>query len=89
MREAASFVERRSIPSDTQKSAASSAHSWLTTRRPCTTWPLSSENHLTAVDFAQAADIIRGYEDVELRNVANYLAALKRLDIDGPTIDLK
>ena len=50
---------------------------------------LSSENHSTAVELAQAADIIRGYEEVKLRNVANYLAALKRLGIDGPAIDLK
>ncbi|MCZ4551481.1 indolepyruvate ferredoxin oxidoreductase family protein [Gordonia rubripertincta] len=47
---------------------------------------LSSNTHGVAVEFARAADIIRGYEDVKLRNVSAYLRELKRLGITGPIL---
>ena len=49
---------------------------------------LTTGNYSTAVEFAQAADLIRGFEDVKLRNVATYLHKVRELGIDGPTIDV-
>lgn len=47
---------------------------------------LDASNYDTAVAAATAADLVRGYEDVKLRNVDNYLARLRSLGID--TTDL-
>lgn len=45
---------------------------------------LTSENYSHAVEFAEAADLVRGYEEVKLRNVVAYLAVVKRLGIGAP-----
>lgn len=50
---------------------------------------LSTENYSTAVEFARAADIVRGYEDVKLRNISTYLGTLKRLGVEAPAITLR
>jgi indolepyruvate ferredoxin oxidoreductase len=42
---------------------------------------LTVENHARAVEAAEAADLVRGYEDVKLRNVARYRARLAELGI--------
>ncbi|MDV8020092.1 indolepyruvate ferredoxin oxidoreductase family protein [Rhodococcus sp. IEGM 1330] len=47
---------------------------------------LSIDTYAVAVDFAQAADLIRGYEDVKLRNITTYLDTLERLGIDRPVL---
>ncbi|WP_280398241.1 indolepyruvate ferredoxin oxidoreductase family protein [Nocardia carnea] len=43
---------------------------------------LRPDNHATAVSAAAAADRIRGYEDVKLRNVENYVTELRSLGMD-------
>ncbi len=43
---------------------------------------LTAENHATAVAAAQAADLVRGYEDVKLANVERYRARLAELGVD-------
>lgn len=43
---------------------------------------LTVSTYDTAVAAAEAADLVRGYEDVKLRNVDTYLAQLRKLGID-------
>jgi indolepyruvate ferredoxin oxidoreductase len=43
---------------------------------------LDASTYDTAVAAASAADMVRGYEEVKLRNVEGYLAQLRRLGID-------
>jgi indolepyruvate ferredoxin oxidoreductase len=40
---------------------------------------LSTDNYATAIAVAEAPDLIRGYEDVKLRNVDRYRARLHEL----------
>lgn len=47
---------------------------------------MTTENYDTAVQFALAPDIIRGYEDVKLRNVATYLETVRGLGIQTPDL---
>ncbi|MDN5749827.1 MAG: indolepyruvate ferredoxin oxidoreductase family protein [Pseudonocardia sp.] len=42
---------------------------------------LTAENHATAVAAAQAAELVRGYEDVKLAGVARYRARLAELGV--------
>ncbi|QJY49769.1 indolepyruvate ferredoxin oxidoreductase family protein [Pseudonocardia broussonetiae] len=42
---------------------------------------LTAENHATAVAAAQAADLVRGYEDVKLANVERYRARISELGL--------
>lgn len=48
---------------------------------------LTTENYALAVQFAQAPELVRGYEDVKLRNVATYVRTVRELGIDGPAIE--
>lgn len=50
---------------------------------------LTAENYSRAVEFAEAADLVRGYEEVKMRNVAKYLTVVSRLGIVGPVVDTK
>ncbi|ANY23870.1 indolepyruvate ferredoxin oxidoreductase family protein [Gordonia terrae] len=43
---------------------------------------LTADTHATALAVAEAADLVRGYEDVKLRNVDQYLGRLRSLGID-------
>ncbi|MGH3643265.1 MAG: DUF6537 domain-containing protein, partial [Mycobacterium sp.] len=43
---------------------------------------LTVESFDTAVAAASSADVVRGYEDVKLRNVATYIVRLNALGID-------
>nr|MBA3905245.1 indolepyruvate ferredoxin oxidoreductase family protein [Pseudonocardiales bacterium] len=45
---------------------------------------LSAENYTTAVAAAEAADLIRGYEDVKLAGVRRYRARLAELGLSRP-----
>jgi len=38
------------------------------------------------VEFAQLPDLVRGYEDVKMRNAERYVAALRDLGIDPPQV---
>ncbi|SNT53391.1 DUF6537 domain-containing protein, partial [Rhodococcoides kyotonense] len=49
---------------------------------------LTAKNYSRAVEFAEAADLVRGYEDVKLRNVSTYLGRVRRLGIAVPDVDL-
>ncbi|SNT49431.1 DUF6537 domain-containing protein, partial [Rhodococcoides kyotonense] len=49
---------------------------------------LTAKNYSRAVEFAEAADLVRGYEDVKLRNIVRYFGVLKRIRIEAPAIDL-
>ncbi|CAM5374112.1 hypothetical protein SALBM135S_10136 [Streptomyces alboniger] len=40
---------------------------------------LSPTNHATAVEIASLPDMVRGYEEVKLRNVETYRARLREL----------
>ena len=42
---------------------------------------LTAENHATAVAAVQAADLVRGYEDVKLANVERYRARISELGL--------
>lgn len=42
---------------------------------------LSTDNYVTAIAVAEAPDLIRGYEDVKLRNVDRYRARLHELGV--------
>ena len=44
---------------------------------------LTADTHATAVAAAQAADLVRGYEDVKLAAVARYRARLAELGLPG------
>ena len=47
---------------------------------------LTSSTYETAIAAADAADLVRGYEDVKLRNIDTYLARLRSLGIDTPEL---
>ncbi|WP_245607452.1 indolepyruvate ferredoxin oxidoreductase family protein [Pseudonocardia spinosispora] len=48
---------------------------------------LTSANYDTATAAADAADLVRGYEEVKTANVARYRARLAELGIDQPSLD--
>ena len=56
------------------------------TARWCCGWPrgLTAETYATAVAAAEAAELVRGYEDVKLANVARYRARLAELGLSQP-----
>lgn len=43
---------------------------------------LRADTYAAAVSAAAAADLVRGYEDVKLRNIENYVAKLRSLGMD-------
>jgi indolepyruvate ferredoxin oxidoreductase len=47
---------------------------------------LTSESYERAVAVASAPDLIRGYEEVKIRNLATYSARLKELGVDPPEL---
>jgi indolepyruvate ferredoxin oxidoreductase len=47
---------------------------------------LTVESFDTAVAAASAADVVRGYEEVKLHNVATYIARLNELGVDTTTL---
>jgi len=47
---------------------------------------LTSQSYDRAVEFAQLPDLVRGYEDVKMRNAERYVAALRDLGIDPPQV---
>ncbi|GAB04191.1 indolepyruvate ferredoxin oxidoreductase family protein [Gordonia amarae] len=47
---------------------------------------LTTENHDHAVAVAKAPELIKGYEEVKLRTVRQYVAALAALDVDTTAI---
>lgn len=47
---------------------------------------LTNANYDRAVAAADAVDVVRGYEDVKLRNVAIYLEKLAELGVEKPTL---
>lgn len=47
---------------------------------------LSAQTYDTAVAFAALPDLVRGYEDVKLRNVERYVTALQDLGIAPPRV---
>ena len=48
---------------------------------------LSVDSYDRAVAFAEAPDLVRGYEDVKLRNVERYAVRLAELGISPPALD--
>jgi len=48
---------------------------------------LSLESYDRAVAFAEAPDLVRGYEDIKLRNVERYAVRLAELGIAPPAVD--
>jgi indolepyruvate ferredoxin oxidoreductase len=44
---------------------------------------LGPESHERAVRIASLPDIVRGYEDVKLRNVARFRAEARSLDVEA------
>ena len=49
---------------------------------------LTASTYDTAVQIAAAPDLVRGYEDVKLRNVALYLRSLNELGVDTSSISI-
>ncbi|EHK83869.1 indolepyruvate ferredoxin oxidoreductase [Rhodococcus pyridinivorans AK37] len=47
---------------------------------------LTPSTYDTAIAAAEAADLVRGYEDVKLRSIDTYLARLRSLGIDTPEL---
>jgi indolepyruvate ferredoxin oxidoreductase len=45
---------------------------------------LSAENYDRAVSFAVLPDMVRGYEDIKLRNAERYAAAIVALGLPAP-----
>jgi indolepyruvate ferredoxin oxidoreductase len=45
---------------------------------------LSAQTHVRAVAAAEAADLVRGYEDVKLAGVRRYRAKLAELGLSRP-----
>ena len=76
---------RRCAAPRSTRSAALRSGSWsalcgTSTARWCCGWPRSSrpDSYATAVAAAEAADLVRGYEDVKLAGVRRYRAAASR-----------
>ena len=47
---------------------------------------LSAETYERAVRLAELPDLVRGYETVKLRNVADYVAQLRELGVEPPAV---
>ncbi|MFZ2242256.1 MAG: DUF6537 domain-containing protein, partial [Gordonia amarae] len=49
---------------------------------------LTAENHDHAVAVAKAPELIKGYEEVKLRTVRQYVAALAALEVDTTALGI-
>jgi indolepyruvate ferredoxin oxidoreductase len=47
---------------------------------------LTAQTYDRAVEFAELPDLVRGYEDVKLRNVDRYADRLRELDLPLPAL---